>query len=61
MLSPRYVLELAAQQSLTLIGFSYVDDDGDFHGEVTVDEDGLSRHFGCVYGCGIFELQKPSS
>lgn len=60
-LAPRYVLELADKHSLSLAGFSYVDDKGDFHGDVTVDEEGLDRHFGCVYGCGIFELQKPAA
>lgn len=60
-LAPRYVLQLAQQHGLSLVGFAYVDDKGDFHGDVTVDEDGLNRHFGCTYGCGIFELQKPAA
>jgi SAM-dependent methyltransferase len=58
-LSPRYVLELAEKHSLSLLGFSYVDDNGDFHRDVEVTEDALARHFGCTYGCGIFEFQKP--
>jgi SAM-dependent methyltransferase len=57
-LSPRYVLELAARNSLELVGFSYVDDMGDFHGEVKVDDAGLDTNFGCVYGCGIYEFVK---
>lgn len=57
-LSPRYVLELAARHSMSLIGFSYVDDQGDFHENVEVTESGLDNHFGCTYGCGIYELRK---
>jgi SAM-dependent methyltransferase len=59
-LSPRYVLELAAKNSLELSGFSYVDDAGDFHGDVEVDDAGLDANFGCVYGCGIYEFTKLS-
>ena len=58
-LAPRYVLELADQHSLSLIGFSYVDDLGDLHADVEVDDVGLDSHFGCTYGCGIFEFRKP--
>jgi hypothetical protein len=57
-LSPRYVLDLASRHSLTLVDFSYVDDQGDFHGNVPVTEEGLANHFGCVYGCGIYEFRK---
>lgn len=57
-LSPRYVLQLASRHSLSLIGFSYVDDAGDFHGTVEIDDAGLDSHFGCVYGCGIYEFRK---
>lgn len=56
--APRYVLELAARHSLSLIGFSYVDDEGDFHGDVPITDEGLDSHFGCVYGCGIYEFRK---
>jgi SAM-dependent methyltransferase len=57
-LSPRYVLDLAARHSLSPIGFSYVDDLGDLHSEVEMTEDNLANNFGCVYGCGIYEFQK---
>jgi SAM-dependent methyltransferase len=38
--------------------FSYVDDHGDLHENVTMTEHMISSNFGCQYGCGIFELIK---
>jgi hypothetical protein len=58
-LSPRYILELAEQHKLSLLVFSFVDDNGDFHPDAEVNEENLAKHFGCTYGCGIFEFGKP--
>ena len=38
--------------------FSYVDDTGDLHEDITLTEDMLSTNYNCKYGCGIFELIK---
>lgn len=38
--------------------FSFVDDRGDLHENVPISERDVQSNFGCVYGCGIFELTK---
>ncbi len=38
--------------------FSYVDDKGNLHENVTLDEQYVMNNFNCHYGCGIFELKK---
>lgn len=41
-----------------LIGFSYIDDQGDLHESTTLDPENVATNCGCYYGCGIFELKK---
>jgi SAM-dependent methyltransferase len=41
-----------------LVNFSYVDDAGDLHENVTLTEAMINSSCGCHYGCGIFELIK---
>lgn len=38
--------------------FSYVDDQGDLHQNVSLTENNTQQSFGCTFGCGIFELTK---
>ena len=38
--------------------FSFVDDKGDLHENMLITEAGIQNNFGCVYGCGIWELTK---
>jgi len=39
--------------------FSYVDDMGDLHENVSLDNEvAVKKNFGCNYGCGIFEMTK---
>lgn len=38
--------------------FSFVDDQGDLHESVLISDGNIQSNFGCVYGCGIFELTK---
>jgi hypothetical protein len=38
--------------------FSYVDDRGDLHENVPLNEKAAADNYGCTYGCGIFELTK---
>jgi hypothetical protein len=53
----RTVLEMIKGQ-FELVGFSYVDDIGDLHENVTLDSNNIAKNCGCYYGCGIFELKK---
>lgn len=38
--------------------FSYVDDSGNLHENAALDAVAVDRNFGCLYGCGIFEMTK---
>lgn len=38
--------------------FSFVDDHGNLHDNVQLQNSDIKNNFGCVYGCGIFELIK---
>ncbi|WP_243371793.1 DUF268 domain-containing protein [Geotalea sp. SG265] len=38
--------------------FSFVDDNGDLHENIPISDEDIRCNFGCVYGCGIFELTK---
>ena len=38
--------------------FSFVDDEGHLHEDTPLIESNVKNNFGCVYGCGIFELTK---
>ncbi len=44
-----------------LKSFSYVDDKGDLHKNIALNEDNISLNCSCHYGCGIFILQKIES
>jgi hypothetical protein len=41
-----------------VIQFSYVDDAGDLHEDVALDDVSSRSSYGCQYGCGIFELRR---
>jgi len=38
--------------------FSFVDDQGDLHENVPITEEDVKNNFGCLCGCGIFEMTK---
>lgn len=38
--------------------FSFVDDKGELHENVSLNEVDINNNFGCNYGCGIFEMTK---
>jgi SAM-dependent methyltransferase len=38
--------------------FSFVDDQGDLHESTPITETNEQNNFGCVYGCGVFEMTK---
>ena len=47
-----------AKNRFELTGFSYVDDQGDLHENVAVDNNTLADNFDLHYGCGIYEFRK---
>ena len=53
--SINYLLELF-EEKYQIDHFSYVDDDGILHSNVTTTD--VNNNFGCKYGCGIFEMTK---
>lgn len=52
-----YLLEMFSGR-LRIDDFSYVDDQGDLHENVTLDEPNINTNCECLHGCGIFELTK---
>lgn len=54
--APQTIIGEAAKLGLTLQEFSFIDDNGDFHPSVKVDE-----AVGCRFGCGCFEFIKSTS
>lgn len=38
--------------------FSFVDDQGELHEDIPITDSNARNDFGCVYGCGIFEMTK---
>ena len=55
--SMEYLLKLF-RPDYTLDVFSYVDDGGDLHENVTLTEENIRNNFGCNFGFGIFEMTK---
>jgi len=53
----KYLLDLL-RDKYTIDTFSYVDDQGDLVEDVVLAVQDVARNFGCVFGCGIFELTK---
>jgi hypothetical protein len=55
--SIKTVLEWAGGR-FELLDFSYVDDRGDLHESVKLNQNNIDTSFGLAYGCGIFEFRK---
>jgi len=55
--SVKYLFELFKNR-YQIEHFSFVDDNGDLHEDVELTGSGIAENFGCIYGCGIFELRK---
>jgi SAM-dependent methyltransferase len=49
------------QRDFLLDTFTFVDDNGELHENVEVAGPEAKMSFGCVYGCGIFELRKRAN
>ena len=52
-----YLLQLF-EPKYSVNSFSYVDDPGNLHENVSLSKNDIDNNFGCIYGCGIFELTK---
>ena len=52
-----YLLELFAHK-YHIDHFSFVDDKGDLHENASITDANQENNFGCIYGCGIFEMTK---
>jgi len=55
--SVRYLVDLL-RVDYQIDQFSFVDDKGDLHEDVKIDEASARSSFGCNYGCGIFDMTK---
>lgn len=55
--SLRYLHDLVAE-SYAISEFAYVDDRGALHRDAPLTAEQMDRNYGCVYGCGIFDLVK---
>ena len=52
-----YLLDLFQDRYL-INSFSYVDDKGNLHEDIKINEQNKKNNFNCTYGCGIFEMTK---
>lgn len=55
--SVSYLLKLFKDR-YSIDNFSYIDDKGIFHQDISFDEHNISNNYGCIYGCGILEMTK---
>lgn len=55
--SIKYLLDYF-ENKYELLSFSFVDDKGDLHKNITLQNDYITNNCGCKYGCGIFTLKK---
>ncbi|MCS6287509.1 MAG: DUF268 domain-containing protein [Nitrospira sp.] len=55
--SVSYLLSLFESQ-YRIDSFSFIDDDGALHENATMSTNQVRTNFGCVYGCGVFEMTK---
>jgi hypothetical protein len=52
-----YIMEIL-DPYFELEEFSYIDDNGKFHGAVNLNDQIINKNFGCKYGTGIFILKR---
>lgn len=55
--SIKYLLD-TLKKDYTLNSFSYVDDKGNLHTNMSLKDSDIAKNLGCHFGCGIFELTK---
>lgn len=52
-----YLMQLLSKDYV-ITSFSYVDDEGEFYEDITLNDTMISSNCNCTYGCGIFILRK---
>jgi|TARA_B110000459_G_C16427034_1_gene410086 SAM-dependent methyltransferase len=52
-----YLIQIL-EEDFDIVDFSFVDDKGDLNINISLNQEGIIRNYGCNYGCGIFELIK---
>lgn len=52
-----YLMQLLIKDYV-ISSFSYVDDEGEFYEDITLNDTMISSNCNCTYGCGIFILRK---
>jgi hypothetical protein len=57
--SMRYLMEIFNNR-YQIDSFSYVDDSGNLHENVHLDQARIDASFGCNFGLGIFEMTKST-
>lgn len=55
--SVKFLLELF-EGKFQVDHISFVDDAGDLHENISINDSDIEDNFGCAYGCGIFELTR---
>lgn len=58
--SIKYLLRLFSENNLNITSFSYVDDIGNLHKDVKLNEKNIKDNCNCYFGCGIFELKNDN-
>lgn len=53
----QYLMDLFIDK-FDIVCFDYVDDNGELHENVELNNPNISNNFECIYGCGIFQLRK---
>lgn len=52
-----YLLDIVTKD-YEIISFSYIDDNGILHKDISVNDEGITTSFGCNFGCALFELRR---
>ncbi|NBO72645.1 DUF268 domain-containing protein [bacterium] len=52
-----YLMQLLSKDYV-ITSFSYVDDEGEFYEDISLNDTMISSNCNCTYGCGIFILRK---
>ena len=57
--SLEYLIQILNER-FRILEFAYVDDKGDLHIDIELNDDNIKSNFDCYWGCGIFILQNNS-
>ena len=56
--SEKIWLVISIISTISAIYFSFVDDKGDLHKNIEMNNEEIDKNFDCHCGCGIFEMTK---